>query len=81
MSVSRILILGGYGSTGRPLTQLLFQTTDAQLIIAGRNLASAQSLADTLNSGSGAARAAARHVDAADPASLRAALSDVDVLV
>lgn len=81
MSVSRILILGGYGSTGRPLTQLLFQITDAQLIIAGRNLTSAQSLADTLNSGSGAARAAARHVDAADPASLRAALSDVDVLV
>ncbi len=81
MSASRILILGGYGSTGRPLTQLLFQTTDAHLIIAGRNLASAQSLADTLNSGSGATRAVARRVDAADPASLHAALSDVDVLV
>lgn len=81
MNTQTILILGGYGSTGRPLTTLLHRETDANLIIAGRNLARAQALADSLNAASGAARASAHRADAADPASLRAALDGVDVLV
>ena len=81
MTTPTILILGGYGNTGRPLTTLLHRTTDARLIVAGRNLARAQALADSLNAASGAVRVAARRADATDPASLRAALDGVDVLV
>ena len=81
MNTQTILILGGYGSTGRPLTTLLHRETNAHLIVAGRNLARAQALADSLNAASGAVRVAARRADAADPASLRVALDGVDVLV
>jgi len=72
-----ILILGGYGSTGRPLTTLLHRETDTQLIVAGRNLARAQTFAASFNT----PRVSARRADAADPASLEAALEGVDVLV
>jgi len=81
MNTKIILILGGYGNTGRPLTELLLRETDAQLIVAGRNLARAQAFAARLNAQFGAERVLARRADAADPASLRAALSGVDVLV
>ena len=72
-----ILILGGYGSTGRPLTTCLHRETDAYLIVAGRNLARAQTFAASFNT----PRVSARRTDAADPVSLRAALEGVDVLV
>ncbi len=36
MTTNRILILGGYGSTGRPLARLLLAATDVDLILAGQ---------------------------------------------
>lgn len=85
MPEKRVLILGGYGNTGRPLARLLLQETDASLILAGRNLGKAQALAAEFNAMYGAMhgrdRVRGRHVDASDMVVLREAFSDVDMVV
>ena len=81
MSEKRLLILGGYGNTGRPLAQLLLQETDAGLVLAGRDLGKAQALANEFNTAFGSNRVSGRLVDASDPATLRQAYSDVDMVV
>jgi hypothetical protein len=43
-SVQKILILGGYGTFGRRLAQLLADDSRLTLVIAGRSLAKAQKL-------------------------------------
>ncbi|MBM3178846.1 MAG: KR domain-containing protein [Chloroflexi bacterium] len=68
-----ILILGGYGYTGKLLTKHLLTQTDFNIIIAGRNLDKAQAFTAKLND----LRLRALRVDAADPASLRPALQNV----
>lgn len=75
--MKKILILGGYGATGRPLTKHLFTRTDHDIVIAGRNLAKAQAFVDSLQT----PRLTAERVDAADPASLKRALQGVDFLL
>lgn len=65
-----ILILGGYGATGRLLAKYLLAQTDANLVLAGRNRDKAQALADALAS----PRVSIRQADASDEASLRAAI-------
>ena len=75
--MNTILILGGYGATGRLLTKHLLTQTNYNLIIAGRNLGKAQAFVDSLHN----ARVTAVRVDAADPASLREALQGVDFLL
>jgi hypothetical protein len=70
-----ILILGGYGYTGKLLTKHLLAQTDFNIIIAGRNLDKAQALAAKLDD----PRLTALRVDAADPASLRPALQGVSM--
>jgi saccharopine dehydrogenase-like NADP-dependent oxidoreductase len=72
-----LLILGGYGATGRPLTKHLLKQTDYSIIVAGRNLEKAQAFIDSLHD----PRVTARRVDAADAASVRAALHGVDFLL
>jgi hypothetical protein len=72
-----ILLLGGYGSTGRPLTKHILAQTDFRIVIAGRHLEKAQALVDSLES----ERVRAQQVDATDPASLRQALQGVDLLL
>jgi saccharopine dehydrogenase (NAD+, L-lysine-forming) len=72
-----ILILGGYGATGRPLTKHLLAQTDNKIIVAGRNLEKARDFVDSLHD----PRLTAKRVDAADPASLRGALRGVDLLL
>ena len=42
--VQKILILGGYGTFGRRLAQLLTDDSQLTLVIAGRSLAKAQRL-------------------------------------
>lgn len=44
-----IFILGGYGYTGKLLARHLLNQTDANIIIAGRNLEKAKSFVDELN--------------------------------
>ncbi|MEW6401421.1 MAG: saccharopine dehydrogenase NADP-binding domain-containing protein [Chloroflexota bacterium] len=70
-----ILILGGYGYTGKLLAKHLLAQTDFNVLIAGRNLEKAQALAAQLDN----PRLTPLHVDAADPASLRPALQNVDL--
>lgn len=70
-----ILIIGGYGYTGKLLTKHLLAQTDFNVIIAGRNLEKAQAFATQRNE----SRLTAIRVDAADPGSLRPALRGVDL--
>ncbi|MCQ3936514.1 MAG: hypothetical protein DPW18_05635 [Chloroflexi bacterium] len=71
--MTTILILGGYGYTGKPLAKHLLAHTGADIIISGRNLQKAQSFADELNH----PRVTARLANAADYASLSHALHGV----
>lgn len=73
----KILILGGYGSTGKLLAKHLLKQTGHEIILAGRNLAKANELANQLND----KRVSTRRVDAADPNSLQEALGGVDFLL
>src|SRR5512134_3106186 len=70
-----ILILGGYGYTGKLLAKHFIQQTDFNIIIAGRHLEKAQAFAAEINN----PRLKAMRVDAADHASLRPALLGVDL--
>jgi hypothetical protein len=72
-----ILLLGGYGSTGRPLTKHLLARTDARIIIAGRHLDKAAAFVDSLQND----RVSALQMDATDPSSLRQALQGADLLL
>jgi glutamyl-tRNA reductase len=64
--MTTILIIGGYGATGQPLTRHLLKRTDANIIIAGRSLDKAKAFADSMND----PRVTFAHVDAADESSL-----------
>ena len=72
-----ILILGGYGATGRSLTRHLLAQTSAQIIVAGRNLDKALVFVDSLRD----PRVSAQRVDATDSASLRQVLPRVNLLL
>ena len=77
----KILVLGGYGSTGRPLCHYLLQETDVKVVVAGRNVAKGEALAAELNSRFGQGRVTAVPVDAASRSSLEAAFAGVDMVV
>ena len=72
-----ILILGGYGYTGKLLAKHLLARTNHTVILAGRNIEKATAYAKQLNS----ERVSVRHVDAADPDSMRDGLTGVDYLL
>jgi saccharopine dehydrogenase (NAD+, L-lysine-forming) len=73
--MSKILILGGYGYTGKLLAKYLLAQTDAQIVIAGRSLVKAQNFVAELAD----PRASALKVDASVAATLQPALQDVDL--
>ena len=75
--MTTILILGGYGYTGKLLAKHLLARSQAEIILAGRNPEKAQAFADELND----PRVSIARVDAADPDSLRAALQNVDLIL
>lgn len=81
MNKKTILVLGGYGSTGRPLCAFLLRESDVKVVVAGRTLAKAESLATELKERFGGERATAVAVDAASQASLVAAFTGVDMVV
>lgn len=82
MDEATILILGGYGSAGRKIAQLLLQATAVKhIIIAGRRTQKAQELSDKLASEFGHARVSARAVDAGDEAGLRRAVAQTDLVI
>lgn len=75
--MTTFLILGGYGYTGKLLAKHLLAQSDANIILAGRNLEAANVFANELSDG----RVSTLRVDAADGDSLRAALQNVDLLL
>jgi Saccharopine dehydrogenase NADP binding domain len=64
-----ILVLGGYGNTGRCLVPLLLEHTKADVIVAGRSIEKANAFVTTLSSDT-AARVTTAQVDASDRISL-----------
>ncbi|KAF0107183.1 MAG: saccharopine dehydrogenase-like protein [Anaerolineaceae bacterium] len=79
--MTKILILGGSGYTGRLLARHLLEQTDAEIVLAARDLEKAQALADQLNGEFKGARVTAVRVDAAEAASLKSALRGADMLL
>ncbi len=79
--MAKILILGGYGQTGKPLASHLLQESPVEIVLGGRNLEKAVALAGQFNAQYPGKRVSAVRVDAADVESLRAALRGVDLLV
>ena len=77
----KILILGGYGNTGFLIARLLLQQSNAQLVIAGRNLSRAQRAADELNCEFGTHRVSSKQVDAANKMSLESAFAEIYIVV
>jgi len=72
-----ILILGGYGYTGKLLAKHLLARTNHTVILAGRNMEKATAYAKELNN----ERVSVRRVDASDVNSLREGLKGVDFLL
>ncbi len=74
-----ILILGGAGTTGAVLAELLLGHSAATLVLAGRDLGKAERAAAGLGSRY-PGRVSARAADAADPGSLRRAFAGVGLV-
>ena len=81
MEKMTILVLGGYGGTGRLFCRYLLKETDVHVIVAGRRIEKARELADKLQMEFPAERVMARHVDASDKESLRQAFSGIDFVL
>ena len=79
--MTKILILGGYGYTGRLLSRHLLQQSNVEIILAGRHLEKAQSYASQLNAEFAGQRVSAIHMDAASRGDLQTALQGADMLV
>lgn len=79
--MSKILILGGYGYTGRLLARHLLEQTGAEIVLAGRNLDKAQAYSAALNSEFQGQRTSAVRADAASRQELREALRGIDLLL
>ena len=81
MNQKTILILGGYGNTGRYLADLLLKETDIQIVVAGRSQDKAQQLATLLNRSYPGNRVRGLSLDASDTQTLTKALDGIDLMV
>ncbi len=81
MNEPTILILGGYGNTGKLLARFLLQESRASVILAGRNQARADTAAAEFNRAFGGNRARGLALDACDPQALVAAMQGVTLLL
>ena len=77
----QVLILGGYGITGRLIASLMLKETDAQLVLAGRSREKGEEAASDLNREFGGQRVRAVVADAADVPGLRAALRGMNLVI
>lgn len=78
---SQILILGGYGNTGRIIADLLLTFTDVLVIISGRNATKAKQYAHELGAKFSPDRVSWKMADASDAISLDRALSGVNLVI
>jgi saccharopine dehydrogenase (NAD+, L-lysine-forming) len=74
-----VLVLGGYGTTGRTLSELLLEHGDADVVLAGRSREKGERAAAELRERF-SGRVTARVADAADAASLARAFAGVDLV-
>ncbi len=77
----RILVLGGYGGTGRLFCRYLLEETPADVIVGGQNRQKAEEWAEQLKMECPPDRISARHVDASDRDSLREAFRSIDLVL
>ncbi len=77
----RILVLGGYGGTGKVFCRYLLKETSFDVIIAGRNRPRAEEWAARLKMDFSPNRISVRHVDASDRSSLREAFRSIDFVL
>lgn len=78
MKIKTFLILGGYGNVGIILSELLLKETKLKLIIGGRNLEKAESVATSFNKKFEGERVSGVYVDATDSKKLREIFEKVD---
>jgi saccharopine dehydrogenase (NAD+, L-lysine-forming) len=76
-----MLVLGGYGGTGKVFCRYLLKETSVNVIVAGRRLGKAEELADKLKKQFSSDRISARYADASDVESLRKAFHDIDFVL
>ena len=76
-----LVLLGGYGNTGREVARLLLEHSDVRLVIAGRNGERAAQAAADWNQRFPGGRARGLAADASDPESLRRLFAGADLVV
>ncbi|MFA5840663.1 MAG: saccharopine dehydrogenase NADP-binding domain-containing protein [Candidatus Paceibacterota bacterium] len=76
-----ILILGGYGGTGRIICRKLLETTDVSIIIAGRNIKEAEELSIQLKKEFPNKNISAIFADASDYNSLVSAFKNITLVI
>jgi hypothetical protein len=81
MNNKKLLILGGYGNTGRLIARLLLQETDVQLLLAGRSIEKAEKLARLLNGRFEGDRVKGVYADASDAENLKQVFRGVDMVI
>ena len=77
----KILILGGYGGTGRLFCRTLLQEIDSNIIIAGRNCLKIEQLMEELKTEFSPERISGKYVDASNRTSLRDAFRNIDFVL
>ncbi len=81
MEGKRVLILGGYGNTGKAIARLLLQESNANLVIAGRSLERAEGFCRELQLAFEDERVSSARLDAADLPGMRQAFSEADFVI
>jgi saccharopine dehydrogenase-like NADP-dependent oxidoreductase len=81
MASERIVILGGYGNTGRAVAKLLLEHSRTELVVAGRDPAKAIRAAEDLNRAFGGNRVRGMEADASSAESLRPVLHGASIVV
>ena len=76
-----ILVLGGYGGTGRIFCRYLLKETDVNVVIAGRNVQKAHDLCECLKQSYDENRVSTRYAEASDQQSLREAFRGIDLVL
>src|SRR3970040_349393 len=76
-----IVILGGYGNTGRDVARLLLEHTDVRIVLAGRNGERAAQAADGWNKRLPGEGAPGLGAAASDRESLRRSFAGADLVV
>jgi len=76
-----IVILGGYGNTGREVARLLLEHTSSRLVLAGRDEDKAVQAAAAWNQRFAGERVHGQRADAADPRSLATLFAGADLVV